>query len=88
MGGALALSISVIGSLLPLIKQGTEAWKAISEARDAIKKAQASGVDLTADEFTALMQKCHAAGNDLQALAAAAEAELAAQVPKAADIAG
>jgi len=88
MGGALALSISVIGSLLPLVKQGTEAWKAISEARDAIKHAQASGVDLTADEFASLMAKCHAAGNDLQALAAAAEAELAAKDAPAADIAG
>jgi hypothetical protein len=79
MGAALTLSISVISSLLPLIKQGTDAWKAISEARDAIKAAQAANRDLTTDEFLDLMTRCHAAGNELQALAAAAEAELLAK---------
>jgi hypothetical protein len=76
MGAALTLSISVISSLLPLIRQGTDAWRAISEARDAIKAAQDANRDLSTEEFLDLMTRCRNAGNELQTLAATAETEL------------
>jgi hypothetical protein len=84
MGSAITLAISIITSLLPLIKAGTQAYHDITAARDAIKKAQAEGRDLTNDEFTAFMAKSYAAGKELSDLAAAADAELHPVPPAAA----
>jgi len=75
MPASLTLAISIITSLLPLVKAGTQAHADIKAVRDAIKAAQAEGRDLTADEFAAFMAKADAAGSELAALAAAAEAE-------------
>jgi hypothetical protein len=83
MGASLTLAISIITSLLPLIKAGTQAYKDITEARDAIKTAQAAGRDLTNEEFTAFMAKAYAAGNELRDLAAAADAETIPPAPEA-----
>ena len=76
MGASITLAISIITSLLPLVKAGTQAYHDITAARDAIKKAQAEGRDLTSDEFAAFMAKSYAAGKELSDLAAAAETEL------------
>jgi len=76
VGSAITLAISIITSLLPLIKAGTQAYSDIVAARDAIKKAQAEGRDLTNEEFAAFMAKSYAAGKELADLAAAADAEL------------
>ena len=75
MSASLTLAISIITSLLPLVKAGTQAYADIKAVRDAIKAAQAEGRDLTADEFATFMAKADAAGTELAALAAAAEAE-------------
>ena len=75
MPASLTLAISIITSLLPLMKAGTQAYADIRAARDAIKAAQAAGRDLTFDEFAAFMAKADAASSELAALAAAAEAE-------------
>jgi len=76
MPASLTLAISIITSLLPLVKAGTQAYADIRAARDAIKSAQAEGRDLTTDEFVAFMAKADSAGGELAALAAAAEAEI------------
>jgi len=75
MPASLTLAISIITSLLPVVKAGTQAYADIKAARDAINAAQAEGRDLTTDEFIAFMAKADAAGTELAALAAAAEAE-------------
>jgi len=76
MPASLTLAISIISSLLPLVKADTQACADIRAVRDAIEAAQAEGRDLTADEFAAFMAKADAAGNELAALAAAAELEI------------
>jgi len=76
MPASLTLAISIITSLLPLVKAGTQAYADIKAVRDAIKAAQDEGRDLSADEFAAFMAKTDAAGTDLAALAAAADAEI------------
>jgi len=76
MPASLTLAISIITSLLPLVKAGTQAYADIKAVRDAINAAHAEGRDLTADEFAAFMAKADAAGTELAVLAAAAEAEV------------
>jgi len=81
MGAAVTLAISIITGLLPLVRAGSDAWKAITEARDAMKKAQTEGRDLTTEEFTKLMALNYAPGDELQVIAGEADEKLIAESP-------
>lgn len=81
MGNSVTLAISIITGFLSVVRAGSDAWKAISEARDTMNKAQAEDRDLTDEEFTKLMALNYAPGDELQEIAEHADETLIAELP-------
>ena len=73
MIASVTVLLSVVSSLLPLVKQASQTYAELKSVYDSVRAAHAENRDLTDEEFTTLMARLRAAGDELDALATQAQ---------------
>lgn len=72
MIASVTVLLSVVASILPLIKQASQTYTELRDIYESVRAAHAENRDLSDEEFTALMARLRSAGDELERLASQA----------------